>query len=279
MKKIYVAAMLFSCLDSGLYAMKGGEASAAGSVITMDRLPFAVICGHVETVRSLLDMGANVNAHCRSGATALHYAAGFGGVEIVRLLLSSHANERSKDKDSGTPLHYAIIRGIQSLGWAPGSISPWEDDIPQRSKETLDVTLDTTQLSISDPPIPTLIPTPEPTPEQNQANIERKNQANIERRNEIAKNYMEIIQLLLEKGADVNVQRNDGRTALHLAAFLNKIETVRYLVKQHADPCLCDQTGKKPLDLAADNLHDKSDPSNPANVMIEFLRSVETTRK
>lgn len=49
-------------------------------------------CGynHVESVKVLLDSGANINAVSKEGATALMYASKNGHVECVKLLLSAH---------------------------------------------------------------------------------------------------------------------------------------------------------------------------------------------
>src|SRR5215471_12473345 len=58
----------------------------------------------VECARHLLAYGANVNARCDSGWTALHYAADTdSGVEMVLLLLQHGAIIDAVDKDGNTP--------------------------------------------------------------------------------------------------------------------------------------------------------------------------------
>jgi len=76
---------------------------------------------------------------------------------------------------------------------------------------------------------------------------------------------MEIMELLLQHGADVNAQvtgtktysmrvsrapsANEGRTALHIAAQEGKVDLVRYLLSKGANSEITDAGGLKPIDL------------------------------
>ena len=78
---------------------------------------------------------------------------------------------------------------------------------------------------------------------------------------------MELMELLLQHGADVNAQvtgtrtysmrvsrapsANEGKTALHVAAESGKTDLVRYLLSMGAKTDITDADGKKALDLAA----------------------------
>lgn len=58
------------------------------------------------------------------------------------------------------------------------------------------------------------------------------------------------IRRLIAKGIDVNCADYDGRTALHLAACENKVETVRFLIAQGVALAPVDRWGNTPLDDA-----------------------------
>jgi len=71
----------------------------------------AVICGHLDTVRFLLEEGADPNIPNKLGETALHQAADNNQVRIAQLLLSHNADPNLQQSDGDTPLHHAAYKG------------------------------------------------------------------------------------------------------------------------------------------------------------------------
>ena len=59
---------------------------------TLQTTYLAAFKGHIESVRALLDLGANVNAQTKAGATPLHLAARSGNATTVALLVASGAD-------------------------------------------------------------------------------------------------------------------------------------------------------------------------------------------
>lgn len=101
----------------------------------------------------------------------------------------------------------------------------------------------------------------------------------------------EILKLLLEKGADPNIQNNEGYSPLHIAATHNFPDRVALLLGRGADPSLDSTLGflsyipsifirKTPLDLAYGNISDYGELPQ-ARAVIEkfnFLKNTEETR-
>lgn len=59
----------------------------------------------------------------------------------------------------------------------------------------------------------------------------------------------------LEQGADVDVEDNNGWTALHWACDTGQSEIVRLLINEEAEPNVIDSFGRAPLHLASINGH------------------------
>lgn len=71
-------------------------------------------------------------------------------------------------------------------------------------------------------------------------------------------NSEDIIDILLEAGADLNARNNThGWTALHAAASKGHLGIVRRLLEAGADPIPVDTYGKPPAAYARDNLHEE----------------------
>src|SRR5205085_1732451 len=96
----------------------GVDINAPISVPTIepnDRSVLSVACEHgqIETVRFLLDHGANVNAVTDGGVTALYIAGGFGEPEITSMLISRGARLNLRDKKGYTALKRAAENSKQ----------------------------------------------------------------------------------------------------------------------------------------------------------------------
>ena len=61
---------------------------------------------------------------------------------------------------------------------------------------------------------------------------------------------IEIVDLLLKAGVDINQRAGDGGTALHGAAGRGRDALVSLLVAHHADPTIKDNAGRTPVDVA-----------------------------
>lgn len=67
--------------------------------------------------------------------------------------------------------------------------------------------------------------------------------------------HLELVSLLIRKGANVNARQVNGITPLHTAAHYGNQELVNILIKAGADPKCKTNDGKTPLNMAFENGH------------------------
>lgn len=63
-------------------------------------------------------------------------------------------------------------------------------------------------------------------------------------------NHPQVVEYLIEKGANINARTETGATALFLAARYGHTDVVKLLLKHHADPSIADQRQETALDAA-----------------------------
>ena len=164
----------------------------------------------------LIKNGADVNARDRNGYTAIFEAS---AVEIAQVLIENGADINIAGWRATTPLKYAIRRQNSDLVRyliSQGADVNYVAEIDFR--ETI------TQSTIS-----TIV---------SRSSEAEKNKA------------LEILEILLEAGADPNIQSVDGTTVLHEASYKGLTEFVKLLLKYDADPCVRNIWGKSSFEFA-----------------------------
>ena len=102
-----------AALDGNLPAIKNILAAQPDAVNARDEkglqpLHLAVIKGHDDVVRVLLDSGADIEAKNADGYTSLQLSAIMGKKETAKLLLERKAKIDAQDNDQMPALHWAV---------------------------------------------------------------------------------------------------------------------------------------------------------------------------
>jgi len=151
--------------------------------------------GQLDTVRSFLDCGSDVNALFRNRMTALHAASSKGKLEVAKLLIERGAYVDLRSRAGWTPLHNALREG---------------------NLEVARLLLD----------------------HGAHVNAKTRNDGNALHLALLATFVaFEATQLLLERGADVDVRNNRGRTPRQEAKIYGAHKTAGLLSDRHCGTC------------------------------------------
>ena len=164
----------------------------------------------IEVAKLLLDAGCTVDAARNDKKTPLMIAARKGNLNVAQLLLNHNANIKCVDNNSATALHIAADNG-----------QPYLVDLLLKSGSDINATdkNDRTPLLYAS-----------------------------------RKCHLHIAELLIKHKASINwmAKTEQGTTALHLAVFYDKIQMVQLLLENGADINVTKFNGMTPLMVAAD---------------------------
>ena len=236
---------------------------------------------HPESIEFLIEQGIDVNAVTRNGETPLHLAGKNANSEVMRVLLEHGADPNARTSSGSTPLLWAIggypcedalycqkvVALLLDSGSDPnarranardGGRTPLHSSIIEKRDAKVIETLlnhgadgtakfhrwvgESSLLSAPLAPLHLAAYVGSPTG---------------------------VIEVLIDRGADVNARVENGLTPLHLAAGNNdNSHIVQYLLSRAADSNARDENGDTPLHLAA-----KGDLCKRDEVHCEFLFS------
>ena len=164
-------------------------------------------------VRKLIDLGADVNLPTESGFTPLMASAGRHNIAIADLLIEKGADIEARDDDDINALVYASTYNNEEMVKFLLEKGADANTVCEIKNEHTDIS---------------------PTPLMNAA----------------YKGNTNIINILLENGADINYTTDYGMTALMYAASFNQFEAAKVLLENNADTSITDEYGRTALDLA-----------------------------
>jgi ankyrin repeat protein len=171
-------------------------------------LMLAAAGGHIAVVEELLSRGANIHAKSTSGNTALHQAATYGSgenhLEVMKRLLAAGVDANVADQTGET----ALSTHLRGFGMNPLIVRTLLVNATQASKDRALI-------------------------------------------NAARMGHNAAIEELLEQGANIDARGADGCTALMSAAAYGGSTTVQLLIDKHASLDLKDEDGDTALTLAA----------------------------
>ncbi|KAI5815999.1 hypothetical protein BZA77DRAFT_344514 [Pyronema omphalodes] len=193
--------------------------------------------GHTEVARLLLEQGADIDDKDNDGRTLLSLAAGTGNKELMRLLLEGGADTGARDNDGWSSLHYAA-----RYGHAEDEVLLLKERARMEAEKPLHRRRRRRRCRF---PGLDLLDFPGFSGRGSHS---------------ISSSYLDgpaineataIMQMLLEKGADIEARDNNGFSPLCQAARDGKVGMVQLLLEKGADPeCQCN-CGRTPLAWAA----------------------------
>ena len=197
---------------------EGAGVNSGGPVYGNTALIDAAARGYSETVRALLDKGAEVDGRDNAGRTALMEAAFGGYTDTARLLLEKGANINAADHEGWGPLFFAAfsrradtVRFLLEKGAEVNAKNKYDDCALIQAAyggdtETVKVLL------------------------EHHADINAKDDSGRTALMEAARQgHLETVRLLLQNGAAVDLQSKDGASALSLAAQQHHADIVALL--------------------------------------------------
>ena len=238
--------------------------------------------GRFPVVKRLLAARADVNARDNGQWTALHHAASEGYENIVRVLIDHGGDPAAGDDHGSTPLQYAVLgghrsvvdlltaKGIGANGASAGSaalaLAAREID-PQAVRLLLDkgVAVDSLDERGWTPLQGALYQRDWGGSELDQAHKRRQREvvelllargANVEVRGKDGNRPMhtaalfgfaEILDLLLGRSAEINARNDWGWTPLHFAVSQKQLEAADVLLRHGADVQARNKSGDTPL--------------------------------
>jgi ankyrin repeat protein len=193
------------------------------------QLHHCAINGLTTSVKRLLSI-RNINVNVKDdeyGRTPLHWAVMNGNVEIAQLLLQNGADVNARSNNGSSPLHVAIKESNLHVDIVKLLLENGADVHARKNGETPLCLAALINYRLSD--------SNNDTPLSLAELINYPFASFSDSNSKLNEDLVEIVKLLLEKGADVNASNENGETPLHSASKNGQFEITNLLLKNGAD--------------------------------------------
>ncbi|GMH36921.1 hypothetical protein BSKO_04794 [Bryopsis sp. KO-2023] len=237
-KDLYLAALYGEADNVKGLLLKGADVSSTFEGFFP--LHAAAREGHAETVETLIEAGAMIDAQDDTGLTPLSLAAWHGHLNVVKALIEAGAAVDSKDENGRTPLmHGTYLNRIEVVEFL---LESGADLDAQNNKGTTPLYFAAQQGHLD--VVKVFV--------KAGATVDLKAKNGFTPLIIAAQNgRLEVVEFLLESGANVDAQNGQEITALFLAAQFEHLDVVKVLIKAGATVDLSRDSGIDPLMVAA----------------------------
>lgn len=196
-------------------------------------LHYAALKGDIDTAKLLMELGVSINARNYFDITPLHNAVHNCRADMIDLLAQSGADLYAKDKAGWTPVMCAGINRVCDPEVLVGQLRKLGAALDLNTAVRIQ-SIDDVAILLQHPDAIAIAPQPRELLGET-----------------VTLNNIELLSMLLAKGADPNVADGQGATPLHLACGRPNasLDMVSLLINRGADPHLpC--RGMTPLETA-----------------------------
>ncbi|XP_043363209.1 serine/threonine-protein phosphatase 6 regulatory ankyrin repeat subunit B-like isoform X4 [Dermochelys coriacea] len=241
-------------LEQTLRGMDKGDPAISQTDQESGLTPFmiAVRENRLSIVERLLELGVNLSEQTKNGRNALHVAAAHSKEEIIRLLLAGKAdpNVPGGPKEQ-LPLHYAALRPIGAVGVMQMLLKASHKDArlsqDQDGRSPLFLAVEAGKLGVCKELLSTHA--------EAQLGAREKRYGDTVLHASCRKRDVEVAKILVEYGAGVDCQNDEGQTPLHVAAWEGDEALLKFFHHCKANPNIADKLDRSPLHIAAERGH------------------------
>ena len=234
-------ASLHSKADAAVFLLKNGADVNKSNKFGNTALHLSSLQGNVNTMKVLLEYQADINANNIEGNTPLHLASLQGKASAVHYLISCESDVNIKNRERNSPLQLAVQRGslevirlLSEAGADVNAVDRYDNAIlhcavNKRREDVVRVITSTCECNI---------------------NV-RDHNGDTPLHIAIKSGLTNIVQTLVQAGADINLVDDKGYPPLHIAAADGNMELVSLLIESGVNVDFKDDHGNTPLHRAA----------------------------